>query len=196
MASRVAGTCTNNGLLSQNLTGTVGGDSSYACGFLSNYTKASTCCAPEIVHEFPDPCYSWCDLPSSMNNQIDNDRDFSMLDYMKSCLNQTGETIGPLWCRMTQPHVIVLPKSTATDGSAEPTSTFSAEEFCQLQTHNCPYQHTTHGPHAGFSPATPTTLHSNPAASLRLQCGQSYIATSTVTCREEMRSGARGIAGI
>jgi hypothetical protein len=132
MASRNSGTCDYNGLLNQELVGTVGGDSYYACGFLSNYTRASTCCASEAVHEFPDPCYSWCDLPASMNNQIDNDRDFSMLDYMSSCLNQTGETIGPLWCRLTQPHVNILPKTTTTD-TATPTPTQSHEEYCEEQ---------------------------------------------------------------
>ena len=108
MSSIAFDSCTHHGLLSQDLTGTSGSDSYYACGFLSNYTRAATCCAPETVHEFSDPCYSWCDLPASMNQQIDTDRDLSMLDHMQSCLNETGESIGPLWCRMTQPHVITL----------------------------------------------------------------------------------------
>jgi hypothetical protein len=119
-----------NGLLSQNLTGTIGGDSSYACGFLSNYTLASKCCTPEAVHTFDaDPCYSWCDLPASMTDEIDNDPSFDMLAYMDACLNTTGETIGPLWCRLTQAHVIT--SSGTDDDTPAPTSTFSADKFCE-----------------------------------------------------------------
>lgn len=128
MSATVSGACTYNGLLDQDLTGSIGGDSYYACGFLSNYTRAATCCSPETMHKFPDPCYSWCDLPSSLNNQIDTDREFSTLDYMQSCLNQTGETIGPLWCRLTKAHVVTLPKTTTE--SAVPSQTPTHEEYC------------------------------------------------------------------
>ncbi|KIW06703.1 uncharacterized protein PV09_02403 [Verruconis gallopava] len=128
-----ADTVSYNGILQMNLTGTIGSDSYYACAFLSNYTLAQKCCAPEKVHSFDeDKCYSWCDMPASMNDEIDTEG-FDLLDYMRSCLNQTGETIGPLWCRLTQAHAITSPNSISTDSSSAPTSTFSAEKFCATE---------------------------------------------------------------
>jgi hypothetical protein len=118
---------TTNGLLSQNFTGS-GGSSFYSCAFLSNYTQASKCCSPDKVNAFPDPCYSWCDLPASMNEEFDSDA-VDYFQYMKGCLNATGEDIGPLWCH-AQPHIVQSPTMTM---SSQPTSTFDAAAFCATQ---------------------------------------------------------------
>jgi hypothetical protein len=116
-----------NGLLSQNFTG--GGTSFYSCAFPSNYTLASKCCSPDTVHPFPiDPCYSWCDLPASMDAAFDAD-DVDYYQYFQGCLNTTGEETGPLWCH-AQPHVI---RPTAITTKAAPTSTFDAVAWCATQ---------------------------------------------------------------
>lgn len=122
--------CSPNGLLSQPFTG--GNTTSlYACAFASNASRAATCCSPDTPHPFSDPCYSWCDLPASMNSQFDTG-EVDFYQYFHGCLNATGEKVTMLWCH-AQPHVVASSNpsaATATTTSATPTGTFNNTQFC------------------------------------------------------------------
>ncbi|KAF1811985.1 hypothetical protein P152DRAFT_40264 [Eremomyces bilateralis CBS 781.70] len=124
MSDSSCSTISNNGLLNQPF-GYPESDSYYACGFPSNYTQAAQCCGTDPV-AFSDPCYSSCGLPASMNDDFDLDR-IDYFDYMKSCLNSTGEVIDYLWCHAT-PHAIQLPPSTTKPPKS--TSTFDQAQHC------------------------------------------------------------------
>jgi hypothetical protein len=142
-----------NGLMSQPFTG--GNDSSYySCAFLSNYTLASKCCSPDKPHPFDDACYSWCDLPASMNSAFDSD-EVDDFQYFMGCLNATGETIGPLWCH-AQPHVI-FNSATATRSSA-PTSSFNSTAYCATNDPQSFISEPDSSPACGILPNTSNTL--------------------------------------
>lgn len=117
-----------NGLLSQNFTGG-GADSEYSCAFATNYTSLATkCCASSGIHPLGDPCYSWCDLPASMNYAFDTDNP-DYFQYFKGCLNSTGLSGGPLWCHAV-PHIVVNPTPTTTSTrTATPASVIQAS-YC------------------------------------------------------------------
>lgn len=101
----------------------------YACATASNYTRLASCCGstPHVYSQ--DPCYSWCDLPASLNSQFDNcdGDDCDAYSYMQECLTQDPNTeIEALYCSAT-PHVIY---GTATTTASTPTSTFDSGDFC------------------------------------------------------------------
>jgi hypothetical protein len=119
-------TCTDisvNGLLSQPFSLPVS-TSFYACAFASNQTQATECCG-DTPQPFPDTCYSYCDLPSSLNTQFDLGTGPDAFSYMQSCLNATGDLVPALWCQAA-PHII--PEIATTKPA--PTSTFNADLFC------------------------------------------------------------------
>lgn len=87
----------------------------YSCSTATNYTRFATCCAPEKPHVFSDnSCYSWCDLPASLNAQFDAADGDDAYSYMRNCLEENGTTtVEALYCS-AKPHVM---NSTSSDGS-------------------------------------------------------------------------------
>ncbi|KAF2430555.1 hypothetical protein EJ08DRAFT_697298 [Tothia fuscella] len=184
-------TVSTNGLLSQNFTG--GGSSSYSCAFLSNYTLASQCCSSiSPPQKFAnEPCYSWCDLPASMDAQFDSD-EVDYFQYFKGCLNATGETTGPLWCH-AQPHIF-RPTGTTTTTTTKPTSTFNAATFCATQNPQVLISVPDPKPACGILPN-----HTNTNA-LERCCQPAPVQWSIIHCYEycglPMGSGFRGVGNL
>ncbi|KAF2093266.1 hypothetical protein NA57DRAFT_61779 [Rhizodiscina lignyota] len=105
----------------------------YSCSTATNYTRFATCCAPEKPHVFSEnPCYSWCDLPSSLNAEFDEaiGTDDDAYSYMKSCLEQDGTTtVQVLYCS-AKPHVVSSsPGSGDDDGFGTATATGTDASF-------------------------------------------------------------------
>ncbi|KAF2396048.1 hypothetical protein EJ06DRAFT_585573 [Trichodelitschia bisporula] len=105
-------------------------DSFYSCAFPAASIPLAQPCCGETPHLFAaDPCYAYCDLPADMNAAFDaatSKTGTRAFDYMKQCLNSTGEPVGALWCH-AQPHIV---RPTATTTTQRATSTFDAAAYC------------------------------------------------------------------
>ncbi|TID21790.1 hypothetical protein E2P81_ATG05059 [Venturia nashicola] len=182
-----------NGLLSQNFIGSNGTtESLYSCAFASNLTQASPCCKPDIVHPFSeDPCYSWCDLPTSLNSQFDSG-ELDYFQYFKACLNSTGEDIRMLWCH-AQPHIIANPTPTTTM-SVKATSTFDSAGFCKTNDAQSLIAVNDPLPACGILPSTRNSR------ALEVCCQPSAVKYSVVHCYEycplPRGNGFRGVGNL
>lgn len=181
-----------NGLRSQNFVGSNGAtESLYSCAFASNFTQVSLCCKPDVVHAFSDdPCYSWCDLPASLNSQFDS-RELDYFQYFTACLNSTGESINMLWCH-AQPRIIINP--TVTPTSTRATSTFDSAKFCATNDPQTLISVNDPHPACGILPSTKNSL------ALEACCQPSAVKYSVIHCYEycplPRGNGFRGVGNL
>lgn len=118
---------------------TTNSPSYYACATASNYTRLAECCGSSTVNVYSQqPCYSWCDLPASLNTRFDDcafgtDDDCDAYAYMQSCLENDPDThVEVLHCS-AEPHVITGTGTRTTTSTSSPAPTFSTEAFCKSE---------------------------------------------------------------